>query len=125
MKTILVVDDELGNAEVLALILEDEGYRASVAVNGAQGLARVEESHPDLVVLDFMMPVMNGAQMAKTLRANVATRDIKIVMNSALPEATIRESFADYDGFLRKPYGIDALLKVIESLLGEKPGSAS
>lgn len=117
MKTILVVDDELDNAEVLALILEEEGFRALVAVNGAQGLERVQEFRPDLVLVDYMMPVMNGARMAQVLRADPSTRAVKIVMNSVLPEAAVRERFADYDGFLRKPYGIEALLQMIERLL--------
>jgi CheY-like chemotaxis protein len=117
VKTILVVDDELDNAEVLALILEEEGFRSLVAVNGAQGLERVHEFRPDLVLIDFMMPVMNGALMAQTLRADETTRHVKIVMNSVLPEAAVRERFAEYDGFLRKPYGIEALLRLIADLL--------
>jgi CheY-like chemotaxis protein len=117
VKTILVVDDEVGNAATLALILEDEGYRVFSASNGQAGLERVAEVAPDLVVLDFMMPVMNGAEMGKLLRANATTRGIKIVMNSSLAEEVIRRQFADYDEFLRKPYVIDALLNSIRRLL--------
>lgn len=117
MKTILVVDDELANAEVLSLILEEEGYRVFCASNGRQGLDRVAEVRPDLVVLDFMMPLMNGADMGKALRASPATRHIKILMNSSLTEDAVREHFSEYDHFLRKPYSIDSALQVVAKLL--------
>ena len=73
MKTILVVDDELANADVLCLLLEEEGYRAHSAVNGREGLERLAEVRPQLVVLDYMMPVMDGAEMR--LRADLAWLD--------------------------------------------------
>lgn len=117
MKTILVVDDELASAEVLSLILEEEGYRTFCAANGQQGLARVRDLRPHLVVLDFMMPVMNGAEMGRALRADAHTQHIKIVMNSSLPEASVREHFDGYDAFLRKPYNVDVALKLIADLL--------
>ncbi len=123
MKTILVVDDELANAEVLSLILEEEGYRVFCACNGRQGLERVTEVRPHLVVLDFMMPIMNGADMGHALRANAATRHIKILMNSSLTELAVRQHFADFDHFLRKPYNIDVALEVIGRLL-EGPAAA-
>lgn len=116
LKTILIVDDELGNAEVLSLILEDEGYRVFCAANGRDGLERVREVSPDLVVLDFMMPVMNGAEMGQALRANPATSGIKILMNSSLPEASVAQRFPLYDAFLRKPYSIDDALDTIRTL---------
>ncbi|MBA3597306.1 MAG: response regulator [Methylibium sp.] len=118
MKTILVVDDELANAEVLSLILEDEGYRVFCAANGRQGLQRIAEVRPDLVVLDFMMPLMNGAEMGTALRGDPQTQHIKILMNSSLTEDAVRSRFDQYDSFLRKPYNIDVALKVIASLLG-------
>ena len=118
MKTILVVDDELAGAEVLSLILEEEGYRTFCAANGQQGLARARDLRPQLVVLDFMMPIMNGAQMGEALRASPDTRDIRILMNSSLPEAAVREHFSKYDAFLRKPYNVDVALRLIRDLLG-------
>jgi CheY-like chemotaxis protein len=117
VKTILVVDDEFANAEVLALILADEGYRVACAANGAQGLQKIAEVRPDLVVLDMMMPVMDGAEMAERMRADPALRDIKILMNSSMGEQAVRERFADYDGFLRKPYTLDDALALIHRLL--------
>jgi CheY-like chemotaxis protein len=119
LKTILVVDDELANAEVLSLILEDEGYRVFCASNGRQGLERVAEVSPQLVILDYMMPIMNGAAMGQALRASPATRHIKILMNSSLPATAITPFFDGFDAFLRKPYNVDVALEVIARLLAE------
>lgn len=117
MKTILVVDDELASAEALSLILEEEGYRTLCAADGEQGLAKARDVRPHLVIVDFMMPVMNGADMARALREAPATAAIKIVMNSSLPEEAVRPHFAKYDAFLRKPYSIDVALHLIDTLL--------
>jgi CheY-like chemotaxis protein len=117
VKTILVVDDESPNAEVLSFILEEEGYRVVCAVNGQQGLERVAEESPDLILLDYMMPVMDGATMGRALRATPQGRAVKLVMNSSMTESALRAHFTDYDAFLRKPYDIDAALKTIRRLL--------
>ena len=117
VKTILVVDDELASAEVLSLILEEEGYRTFCASNGQQGLTRVRDVRPELVVLDFMMPVMNGAEVGKALRESADTRSVRILMNSSLPEEAIRHHFSNYDAFLRKPYNVDVALQLIAKLL--------
>jgi len=119
VKTILVVDDELASAEVLGLILEEEGYRTFCAANGQQGIAKAREVRPHLIVLDFMMPVMNGAEVGEALRAAQETRNVKIVMNSSLPEEAVHQHFEKYDAFLRKPYNVDVALKMIADLLAE------
>ena len=113
MKTILVVDDELGSAEVLSLILEEEGYRAFCAVNGQLALVQAHDTVPDLVIVDYMMPLMNGAEFARALRAEPQFRDTRIILNSGLPESAIRDQFDGYDAFLRKPFRIDALLALV------------
>ncbi len=119
VKTILVVDDELASAEVLSLILEEEGYRTFCAANGQQALARVRDLRPNLVVLDFMMPVINGAEVVSELRNSDETRAVKIMMNSSLPEESVRQHTTAYDAFLRKPYNVDVALEMIKDLLGE------
>ena len=117
MKTILVVDDELGSAEVLSLILEEEGYKAYCAVNGRQALVQARDIVPDLVIVDYMMPLMNGAELSRQLRADPQFVDTKIVLNSGLPEAVIREQFDGYDAFLRKPFKVEALLEVVQRFI--------
>lgn len=117
VKTILVVDDELANAEVLSLILEEEGYRVFCAGNGRSGLQRAKDVQPDLVILDHLMPTMDGAEMAHEMRGVPALARVPILMNSSLPEAALRERYDRYDGFLRKPYSVDAMLAMIRYLL--------
>ena len=120
MNNILIVEDELDIAEVLRLILEDQGYIVSCAANGLKGLQQVAENRPDLILLDHMMPKMTGAEMAQVLRSADPTRRIVIVFSSALDEATVRRHFDDYDAFLQKPYTIDKALNLIGSLLDRK-----
>jgi CheY-like chemotaxis protein len=118
VKTILVVDDELGSAEVLSLILEEEGYRTFCAVNGQLALIQARDVVPDLVIVDYMMPLMNGAEFARALRADTQFAQTKIILNSGLPEIAIRDHFESYDAFLRKPFKVEALLTVVRQLVG-------
>jgi CheY-like chemotaxis protein len=118
VKTILVVDDELGSAEVLSLILEEEGYRAFCAVNGQLALAQARDVTPDLVIVDYMMPLMNGAEFARELRADPRFSHTKVILNSGLPEAAIRDQFDSYDAFLRKPFKVERLLELVRGFIG-------
>jgi two-component system, OmpR family, phosphate regulon response regulator PhoB len=118
VKTILVVDDELGSAEVLSLILEEEGYRAFCAVNGQLALIQARDVVPDLVIVDYMMPLMNGAEFARALRADPQFGHTKIILNSGLPEVAIRDHFDGYDAFLRKPFKVETLLELVQRLIG-------
>jgi CheY-like chemotaxis protein len=117
MKTILVVDDEFGIADTLSSILSDEGYRVIVAVNGEQGLARLSEAKPDLVLVDFMMPVMSGPEMVRAMRASPEHRPIPVIMMSAVSEAMVREE-CDFAVFLRKPFDLETLLRSVIALIG-------
>ncbi len=117
MKTILVVDDELGSAEVLSLILAEEGFQAFCAVNGQLALVQARAVVPDLVIVDYMMPLMNGAEFSRILRADATFAHTKIILNSGLPEYAIRDQFDQYDAFLRKPYNVDVLLALVRDLL--------
>ena len=117
-KTILIVDDELGILEVLEYILADAGYSVVSALNGQDALGRLRENVPDLIVLDYMMPVMDGAALLKILRSDGKFSSIPIVLSSALPEANIREHCAGYDAFLRKPYKTESLIDTISRLIG-------
>jgi CheY-like chemotaxis protein len=121
MRTVLVVDDEFGVAEVLQSILEDEGYRVVTAINGKQGLARLEDARPDLVMLDYMMPIMDGARMLAEMRRQPESEQIPIVMMSSLDEASIRDSCAGYTGFLRKPFRAAAVIALVGRLLAPEP----
>jgi CheY-like chemotaxis protein len=118
-KTILVVDDELGVLEVLEYILADLGYSVMSAINGRDALERIKETKPDLIVLDFMMPVMDGAQFLQALREDAACRAIPVVLTSALPEKSINQKCSGFEIFLRKPYKYENLIEAIETMVGK------
>jgi two-component system chemotaxis response regulator CheY len=116
-KTILIVDDELGILEVLEFILRDAGFAVKSALNGQDALARFEEGAPDLVILDYMMPILDGTGVIKAVRANPRYSAIPIILTSALHEKTIQKYCDGYQVFLRKPYKTDRLLDEISRLL--------
>jgi CheY-like chemotaxis protein len=116
MKTILIVDDEPDIADVVTTTLEEQGYRVVVACNGVQGLERMKETPPDLLICDLMMPLMDGATMCQRLCSDPQHNDLLIIVASVMDEATIEEQFPRYDGFLRKPYRLGALLDLVDTL---------
>jgi CheY-like chemotaxis protein len=125
VKTILVVDDEWAIAEVLESLLGDEGYRVIVASNGRQGLERLTEWPLDLVMLDFMMPIMDGPAMLAALKDNPATAEIPVILMSSLPEETVAERCHGYAAFLRKPFRVATVLSAVEKAIREPlPGMA-
>jgi CheY-like chemotaxis protein len=117
VQTILVVDDELGAIEVVATALEDEGYRVLSAANGRHGLEKLAEGSVDLAVIDFMMPLVDGAAMGRAMKQDPAFRNVPIIMMSAVGESLVREQFDGYAAFLRKPFRIAALLDVVRRVL--------
>ena len=121
-KTILIVDDEFGVLEVLEFILIDAGFKVVSALNGQEALARLEETRPDLAIVDFMMPILDGNGVIKAIRSDNRLRDIPIILASALPEKTIRERCDGYTTFLRKPYKTEQLMEEISKLLDHAKG---
>ena len=117
MKTILVVEDEFGLAEGLLAVLSEEGYRPVLARDGKQGLDRFREDLPDLLLVDFMMPVMNGAEMIREIRKDPAHKDLPIILMSAAHEAILRRYYDGYNAYLKKPFETADLLALIRSLL--------
>jgi CheY-like chemotaxis protein len=117
VQTILVVDDELGAIEVVATALEDEGYRVLSAANGRHGLEKLAEGSVDLAVIDFMMPLVDGAALGRAMKQDPAFRNVPIIMMSAVGESLVREQFDGYAAFLRKPFRIAALLDVVRRVL--------
>ena len=84
MATVLVVDDEFGIVDVLETILTDEGYRVLTACNGKQGLVRLSEEKPEVILLDFMMPILGGGDMLRAMAAEPAYQRIPVIMMSSL-----------------------------------------
>jgi CheY-like chemotaxis protein len=121
MQTVLVVDDEFGVAEVLQSILEDEGYRVVTAINGKQALTRLGEHTTDVIMLDYMMPIMDGTQTLAAIRNDAALKKIPVIMMSSLDEASVRDTCTDYDSFLRKPFRAMAVVRLVAELLSQSP----
>jgi CheY-like chemotaxis protein len=118
MKTILVVDDEYAIVEALAALLADEGYRVVTAMNGKEALERLEAELPDLVLLDVMMPVLDGRSVLKAIRASATWSRVPVVMMSAAPKGSFGPPQAlAFDAFLHKPFGVAPLLETISRLL--------
>ncbi|MEZ2299276.1 response regulator [Variovorax sp. RCC_210] len=117
MKLVLIVEDEYGNAEVLQLLLEAAGFRVASASNGKVALELLKGEAPALILSDFMMPVMNGAELGDAVRRNPALAHIPFVFMSATDEAVVRSAFRGYDAFLAKPFEVDAMIALVERLI--------
>ena len=118
MKTIVVVDDEFGLTDVLAATLSDVGFRMHTAANGVQGLELMSEHPPDLVILDFMMPLLDGPGVLGTMRADPRLASVPVIVISAVPESVVRARCSGYVAFLRKPFEFDAVLAAIQRAIG-------
>jgi len=102
---ILIVDDERRNRQLLEVMLAPEGYRFLTAGNGAEALAVVEQHRPDVILLDVMMPETDGYGVAATIKGNLATKNIPIIMITALDSraARIQALSIGAEDFLTKP----------------------
>jgi len=128
-RKILVVDDEEDILHFLEMVLSEKGYEVVTAAGGHQALTRAQIEHPDLVLLDVMMPQMDGWEVLKLLRADEGTAHIPVAMLSARTEAKdrvhgLQEGAIDY---ICKPFSLQELLGKIDTALGqnsarEQPG---
>jgi CheY-like chemotaxis protein len=119
MSKLLIVDDEVAILEALTDILSVEGYDVATAANGAEGLAHVGRDRPDLILLDLMMPVMDGQEMLRRLKDDPALRPIPVVVMSA---GRVTKSELQGSRFLAKPFELDDLLKTVEAELKKAAG---
>ncbi len=117
MKTILVVDDETVLTEILCEVLQDAGYRVMTAADGRAGLDSLPKVRPDLVLCDVMMPIMDGRELCRLLRADPQYRNIPLIMMTAAP-GSIKAQECDYSALIGKPFDLDHVLTTIEHLLG-------
>ena len=125
--SILIVDDESGIVDVLSAVLTDEGYRVEGAAHGQDALDKIAEGHPDLMVLDLEMPVLDGADTLRALRADEARSRLPVLMMSGLTESIVKRRCRGYQAFLRKPFTLDELLATVARLIkssGARPRTA-
>ena len=118
-KAILVADDDPDILSIVSMSLEAQGYTVYKATNGREAVDLVKEHHPDLVLMDMMMPIVSGYEAVVELKADAATRDVTIVGLSAKAMATDMERATDVgiDGYITKPFRIAQVLTVVESYL--------
>jgi len=117
---ILVVEDEPENRLLIGMILTTEGYHVIPAVDGADALARLASEPPDLILLDLMMPQMNGFEVLERLRADPTTAPVPVIVLTALAQERdiARAVSSGAQGYVIKPFEPDELLKRIGQALG-------
>jgi CheY-like chemotaxis protein len=117
MRRILFVDDDFAVAEITRMVLEHEGFAVTIASNGEDALAATASETFDLVITDYMMPIMNGAELVRRMRETPALADLPVIMITATPTnelANLKLSARP----LSKPITVDQLLLAIETVLG-------
>jgi CheY-like chemotaxis protein len=118
LKTILLVDDEPNQIATLESLLTQRGYKVISAANGEQGVMKAVEFQPNLIILDIMMPKMDGTEVAEILRHDVRTKHIPIFFMTAVisPEDQIRMSRGP-NLIFAKPVKLNDLLQAIQSTI--------
>ena len=116
MTRVLVIDDEPAIADVLRMLLEFRGHEVLTADDGSRGFATAQRQSPDVIVLDLMMPVMDGFTALEALRGDERTAEIPVMILSALGSTEVRQRCHDLGAraFLQKPYNPEDLLRAVE-----------
>ncbi len=127
MTRILVVEDNEMNRDMLTRRLERRGYEVAVAVDGGQGLALARSEAPDLILMDMSLPVLDGWEATRQLKAAPETRAIPIIALTAHALATDRAKAEEVgcDGYLAKPCEPRRVVSEVERFLGTDGGSGS
>jgi len=121
-KKILFVDDEPDIRELLKLDLCDEGYQVILAADGREGLKQAQLERPDLIILDILMPGMDGTEMGSLLKESELTKNIPVIFLTGLKskEEELHEAHDHPNLIFTKPYDAPALIGKIEEVLGTK-----
>jgi len=118
-KRILIVDDSTTNNILLQSILEEEDFKVDVAFSGNEAIKLIHRQLPNLILLDIMMPEIDGISLLRELRANEQTRAIPVIMVTAKDDEYSREEsmLAGANGFLTKPIDVDLVVQKVKSLV--------
>lgn len=120
---IMVVDDEPDVVDLVKLVLESDGFDVVTAYSGKECLEKIEKEMPDLVLLDIMMPQMDGWEVFRRIKANEKTRDIPVAMLTAKTQSIdkmIGLHVVKVDDYITKPFGRSELLERVKKILKEK-----
>lgn len=117
-KTILVIDDTVKILNIVKFFLEEEGYKVETAADPLDGIAIAQKGGIDLIVLDIMMPRMDGYQVYRLLKKDAATRDIPVIMLTAkvVIMSTPKDFFYGLYGFLSKPFTKKKLVDTVNGI---------
>jgi len=118
MTTILIVDDEYLIADILGYAMEDEGYMVVKASNGRRGLEVLDRERPELVITDFMMPIMDGLEFARAIRARALSVDLPIILMSGAQGSVGRSSPELFAAVFDKPFDINQVIAKVKELIG-------
>ena len=113
MNRILLVEDDPAIRRLLVELLAEEGYDVHTAGDGQAGVHAARAFRPDLILMDLMLPVLDGMEATRQLKADPATRDIPVIAISAGPNLRIHASDLPADGVVAKPFDLDTLLAAI------------
>jgi two-component system cell cycle response regulator DivK len=116
---IIVVEDNIDNQNLLRLLLEREGFQVATAINGREGLEMIRQEQPELIVLDLSMPIVDGWELIKHVKADPKIGSIPIVVVTAYlqPGEKIRVFEAGCNGYVFKPFKVSDLMDEIERCL--------
>jgi two-component system response regulator VicR len=120
---IMVVDDEPDVVDLVKLVLESDGFSVVTAYSGKEALDKIDQEMPDLVLLDIMMPQMDGWEVYSRIRANPKTKDIPVAMLTAKSQSIdkmIGLHVVKVDDYITKPFGRSELLERVKRILREK-----
>ena len=119
MAKVLLVEDQEDNRDMLTRRLKKRGYEVEIAVDGAEGVEKARSEAPDLILMDMSLPVMDGWEATRILKAEEATRSIPVVALTAHAMSTDREKAfeAGCDAYETKPIELPRLLETMEKLL--------
>ena len=122
---ILVVDDEEDLGRILKFALVAAGHEVLLAMDGAEGLKLARENSPDLILLDLMLPKIDGYKVCRMLKFDERYKSIPIVILSARTQEADKEMARDTgaDLFITKPYNLEEILRTVDSLLQSSPSS--
>jgi CheY-like chemotaxis protein len=124
VKRILCIEDEPEMIDLIRLILGRRGYDVQGAAGGVEGLRLVREIRPDLVLLDLMMPIMDGWEVYQQMKADESTRDIPVIVVTAKAQnidKVLALHIAKVEDYIAKPFSPQELLESVEKVLGQNP----
>jgi CheY-like chemotaxis protein len=122
MQRVLIVEDEKPIRELLNDFLSDEGYQTLLAENGQRGIELARAEQPDLILMDLMLPLLDGIAAMRALKEMPETRDIPVIVMSANSVLLLHLSDQHLaDDTLRKPFDLDQILHVIQAKISSSP----